>query len=704
MNDTSQLRWLTGAVLLFPLAIAQPAVSQIIPNGLGTTWNGTNVQGGTQMGGNLFHSFSQFSLLNGSATFNAPAGVQTIFARVTNAASYINGTLGTTNNANLIFINPYGITFGPNATLSVGGGSFLATTADSVLFPDGTEFSATSPTPTLSMSVPSGLQFNNNSATITNQVTGVLRVGSTATLALIGGNVSIPRGGMLARTGGSTANPGGQIAIGAVNNGQVSLSGAGQRWNFGYGGVTSFGNVSMSQGASVSVNGTGSGNIQVVGGNVDIAGGTLIQANTTGSLTGGNLSITANNFSMSGGSQVQSNVNATATAAARGGSINIQANSVQLTGVSSNGLNSTGLQARTFSAGTAGNITVNTGQLSLLNGAAISVSTGTNGSSGAGNGGSLLVNASNTLVSGVSASGLQSGLFSQQASTTGTGSAGSMTINSGGLVVQNGGVISVSNTSPNATAGNLNINAPFFQVQNGGQVLANTAGGQGNMFIQSRNMQLIGNGSIATNATGSFNGGNISINTATLVLLTGSSITANAQKGFGGNVNITATGIFVSRDSRITATSELGAQFDGTVELKTPDVDPSKGLVSLPADVTDLSKMVEQGCSNRQSAGSFVVSGRGGLPPNPGDVLSELPVLSDLGVNSSNTQTDRRSPSTSTNSELPPVAIAPTSPDSLVEAQGWVTNATGEVVLLADARNGVAQSPGFATATCHASK
>lgn len=36
-------------------------------------------------------------------------------------------------------------------------------------------------------------------------------------------------------------------------------------------------------------------------------------------------------------------------------------------------------------------------------------------------------------------------------------------------------------------------------------------------------------------------------------------------------------------ESDITASSNLGPQFSGTVEINTPDVDPSRGLVSLPA-------------------------------------------------------------------------------------------------------------------------
>jgi filamentous hemagglutinin family protein len=128
------------------------------------------IQGGTQQGNNLFHSFSEFNVGEGrSVYFENPAGVTNILSRVTgNDLSDILGTLGvgapgTLGTANLFLINPNGIIFGPNARLDVSG-SFMASTASSLNFADGTHFSATNPEapPLLTINVPLGLQLGMN--------------------------------------------------------------------------------------------------------------------------------------------------------------------------------------------------------------------------------------------------------------------------------------------------------------------------------------------------------------------------------------------------------------------------------------------------------------------------------------------------------------------------------------------------------------
>ena len=192
---------------------------------------------------------------------------------------------------------------------------------------------------------------------------------------------------------------------------------------------------------------------------------------------------------------------------------------------------------------------------------------------------------------------------------------------------------------------------------------------------------------ITTNATGStVIGGNITLNTDVLVALENSDIRADSTESRGGNVTISAQGIFGTefRDqqndatSDITASSDLGPKFSGTVEINTPNVDPSRGLVALPTQLVDASGLIAQTCpaGGGQGQSEFIVTGRGGLPPNSSEALSSEPVQVDWVT--LYPRVENANPAVSSNPTTP-------EPAPLVEAQGWMINALGEVVLTAQA-------------------
>lgn len=174
--------------------------SQMIVNG-----HQTLIQGGVSQGTNLFHSFLDFNIAKEQQVYFAnPNGITNILSRVTgDSQSNILGTLGVAGPANLFLLNPNGILLGPHAQLDING-SFLASTADQLVFADGTGFSAVQPQSSLlTMSTPVGVQYGDiPNGNIINQ--GQLALTSGEQLTLFG-NVVQHSGELIA--------PGGRIEL-----------------------------------------------------------------------------------------------------------------------------------------------------------------------------------------------------------------------------------------------------------------------------------------------------------------------------------------------------------------------------------------------------------------------------------------------------------------------------------------------------------
>ncbi len=97
---------------------------------------------GSQVGGNLFHSFESFNIeASNTARFSGPTSVSNIVTRVTGGTlSTINGQIvSTIPNANFWLINPAGLLFGNGASLDVQG-SFHASTADYIRLNNGATY------------------------------------------------------------------------------------------------------------------------------------------------------------------------------------------------------------------------------------------------------------------------------------------------------------------------------------------------------------------------------------------------------------------------------------------------------------------------------------------------------------------------------------------------------------------------------------
>ena len=251
-----EIAFLSGLISgLLTSGIFLPVVAQVTSDGttnttVNSTNNNFNILNGIEKGNNLFHSFKEFSIPTGSsATFNNSTDVVNIINRVTGGnISDINGLIKANGNANLFLINPAGIVFGENSRLDIGG-SFFATTADSIVFPDNIEFSATNTeeAPLLSIKVPLGIQFGSTAATITNRSQTIdsdptspvgLQVKPGKSITLLGGKIEFDNGQLTAS--------GGRVNLGAVAaDSFVSITSGDFGWILGYDKANNFEDITL---------------------------------------------------------------------------------------------------------------------------------------------------------------------------------------------------------------------------------------------------------------------------------------------------------------------------------------------------------------------------------------------------------------------------------------------------------------------------
>ncbi|MBC6455432.1 MAG: S-layer family protein [Hormoscilla sp. SP5CHS1] len=270
------------------------------------------------------------------------------------------------------------------------------------------------------------------------------------------------------------------------------------------------------------------------------------------------------------------------------------------------------------------------------------------------------------------------------AASTGTGDAGALALRAERLSVRDGATVTVSSEIA-GEAGDLTSSAPEVRLDRGTLSAETVEGKQANINLTARDLQLRRGTIISTNATGEATGGNITLSAETLVALEDSDISANAEQSFGGQVRITAEGIFGTEfreentsESDITATSDLGAEFSGTVEISTPDIDPGKGLIQLSQNVVDAAELIGQDFCRQAQDSEFTITGRGGLPPNPNeDIVSNdtrvswvEPVGASSGAGATNNGTNNKPQTGSISSS------------EIVSARGWIFKENGEVLLV----------------------
>lgn len=386
--------------------------------------------------------------------------------------------------------------------------------------------------------------------------------------------------------------------MGSVGAGQVSLAPNASGFALGYGGVSNFQDIQLSQKALVDASGAdGSGGLHLSGRQVRFLDGSVGLIQNLGSSQGGNINVNASELVEFAGTtadgRFRSNLTAETSSDKPSGAIQIStrdlifreggqivtrtfaegnsgpiainaSESVQVLGISS--VNPR-FQSSIF-ANSGGTATGNSGDLSITTKRFIATggSIVSNASFSNGMGGNFTLNAELVDISGRDAvfnapTDLRAGSFR-------VGDGGYLTLNAQRLFVRDGGRINVS-TIGSGDAGRLDINASQFVDVNGGTITASggapdfrsvvingfnaTPSGQaGTVKIKTPLLAVRNEGRVIAQNIGTGDAGRLQIDAGSVVLDRNGILAATAQVGEGGTIEIAAqTGVLLRRDSLI---------------------------------------------------------------------------------------------------------------------------------------------------------
>ncbi len=320
--------------------------------------------------------------------------------------------------------------------------------------------------------------------------------------------------------------------------------------------------------------------------------------------------------------------------------------------------------------GDGGSVRIETGRLTLQDGAEISAST-----SGDGNAGSVEIQARNIEVTGTARDGELSSRLSAEVTESAIGEGGTVNVNAQQLTVREGANLTVSSRGQ-GNPGNLQVNVNNIRLDTQGRLTAESATGQGgNIGIRSTDMRLRRQSEIS--ATGSETGiteeGNITIETNLLVLLEGSRILTSAFDPAGGsNITIRPFGgselaVIQSNTSIINAAGDLS--IDTTLNFDPPDVSE--------VTVVDPAALIAQDPCKQRGDSEFIITGRGGIASSPNNIFTGDRTQVNL-VEPVRSSQNRSILTQSARTEL----NQPRSSADIVPARGWIRDENGDVILV----------------------
>jgi filamentous hemagglutinin family protein len=285
------------------------------------------------------------------------------------------------------------------------------------------------------------------------------------------------------------------------------------------------------------------------------------------------------------------------------------------------------IRSLTEGQGTAGDIKIQSDFLNLADGSEINAST-----NGPENAGVILISVNDTiLASGRSENGFRSEIISTS-SENATGDGGAIFITGSNLFLTDGARISAESEG-SGLAGNINFILENLEVFDS-TIETNATQSQGgdiNVNVTSNaptgKLTLRGDGDITTDSFG--NGGNITLNSL-VIAFDDSDILARSTDARGGDITLGpffSDTIPIGSESPTQDNDRVDISADGRLAsgvITTPDVTfVENNLNDLTANIIVTDQLLAGSCIARadNDQGSFVITGSGGLPAQPGDLV-----------------------------------------------------------------------------------
>ncbi|MCP4702202.1 MAG: filamentous hemagglutinin N-terminal domain-containing protein [Gammaproteobacteria bacterium] len=589
---------------------------------------------GVQKDANLFHSFQAFNLdSHERAVFFGPDSVENVISRVTGGeASRINGLLGSAiPDADLYFINPAGVLFGPDARLNVQG-SFRVSTADYLELGETGNFNAArAELSVLTTAPPSAFGFLSESPASISKERSRLAVRPGKTLSLIGGELRIEdKQAPDQEVFSYLAAPGGRIdLVSLASPGKVPVNPDAMADDASrkFGAVTIRDTTSGMDNfyrdiANVDASGAGGGKIYIRAGRIILDNG-YVFADTLGEQDGqgitvkaadeltlingaritsdvfenkifekttgnaGNINLTAKRIILADGSQAGS----TSRAPGRGGDISIKAKeSVEMSG----GLTiddisfSSGFFSNTRKTGTGGQISISTPALTMKDKAVIRAET-----LGFGDAGDVSVEVDTLTMEGGAQIVVNTGkqVFYQEEldAIHGTGRGGKLTLVAKESVRISGQANEerwsglYNNVFTAGEGGVTYVSAPFVEIWDNSAIQSNTrgSGNAGHIVMETDQLSIYSRGAISTDTnTGNGHAGNITIKASEAISaaepnssVRGNISSAALSRGHGdaGKITVTTPQLTLQKAGQIHSAAE-GTGRGGEIEIHTDNL------------------------------------------------------------------------------------------------------------------------------------